>query len=399
MQAVLNFSGIFFILFLAWLMSYDRRNINYKIIGRNICIQFIWTLILVKFPAGIWAIETLGKALNKIVEFSFEGLGFVFGSLAQPTAPTGFIFAIQAIGSIIFTGCLISILNYYYILPFVISKIGRLVGTISGCAQLEGFVCTANMFLGGVEAPLTINRYLNVLTRSEMMVMLVANLGSMAINVLAGYAVLGIPPNLLVMSCALIPFTSIIFGKILLPETETPQYVETVDMEIKRENSLLEAIISGAMQGLNLILTICASIVAMISLVAMLNGILGCVDLSLNKIFSFIFQPIAYFLAIDPKYIPLVGNLLGTKLSLNECVAFVILGKEIAAMDPRTASIMAIMVSGFANFGTMAISLSGISALCPEKKSLLASLIFRANMGGFLLSIFNAMIVGLIMLF
>lgn len=397
MQILLNFIGIFVVLGLAYLLSYNRKAIDYKIVFRSIAIQFILALILVKFPIGVWCVTKVSEGVGKIISYSKIGMEFVFGSLTNSAGAAGYIFALQALGTIIFIGALVNVLNYIGILGYIIAKIGKVVNLLTGSSQLEGFVCSANMFMGDVESPMTISKYLHLLTKSEIMVILVSGLGSMSANILGGYVSLGMSAQDLIISTTLVPLTSIVIGKIILPQTETPVQVEDLTVVKNEAANIIDALSAGATQGIQLIIGICATMAAMISFVALGNGILSNFGLSFEQILSLAFSPFGYFLGLEEQYISLAGRLLGTKIILNEFVAFGILGKQIAAMDPRTATVLTIALSGFANIGSMAIVLSALGNLCPSKKGFLAQIIVKATLGGFLLSIMNAMIVGLVM--
>lgn len=397
MQILLNFLGIFVVLGLAYLLSYDRKSVDFKIVARCIGIQFIIAFILIKFPLGIWCVTKVGQGIGQLIGYSKIGMEFVFGSLTNAAGAAGYIFALQALGTIIFVGSLVSVLNYLGILGYIIAKIGYCVKFLTGSSQLEGFVCSANMFMGDVESPMTISKYLHLLTKSEMMVILVSSLGSMSANILGGYVSLGMSAQDLIISTTLVPLTSIAIGKIIMPQTEPPIQIENLNVTKSEAANIIDALATGANQGIQLIIGICATIAAMISFVALGNGILSNFGLSFEQILGIVFSPFGYLLGLDEKYVTLAGNLLGTKLILNEFVAFGFLGKQIAAMDPRTATVLTIAISGFANIGSMAIVLSALGSLCPSKKGFLAHIIVKATLGGFLLSVMNAMIVGLVM--
>lgn len=397
MHILLNFLGIFVILGLAYLLSYDRKSIDYKIVARSIAIQFVIAFLLVKFPLGVWCVTKVGESVSKLIGYSKIGMQFVFGSLTDAAGAAGYIFALQALGTIIFVGAMVSVLNYIGILGYVIAKIGKGVKFLTGASQLEGFVCSANMFMGDVESPMTISKYLHLLTKSEMMVIMVSGLGSMSANIIGGYVSLGMSAKDLIIATTLVPLTSIVLGKILMPQTETPVEVEDLKAAKSEAANIIDALATGANQGIQLIIGICATMAAMISFVALGNGILSNFGFSFEQILGFVFSPFGYLLGLEEQYVTLAGKLLGAKVILNEFVAFGFLGKQITAMDPRTATVLTIAISGFANMGSMAIVLSALGSLCPDKKTLLAQIIVKATIGGFLLSILNAMIVGLVM--
>lgn len=223
------------------------------------------------------------------------------------------------------------------------------MGKLMGTSEVESFVAVANMFLGQTDSPILVSKYLGQMTDSEVMVVLVSGMGSMSVSILGGYTALGIPMEYLLIASTLVPVGSIM--------------------------------------------------VAMVALVAAVNKLLGVCGISLQQVFSYVFAPFGFFLGLDPSEILLEGNLLGSKLVLNEFVAFQQLGGMISSMDYRTGMICAISLCGFANFSSLGICVSGIAVLCPEKKSTLARLVFKAMLGGVAVSLIGAMVVGLVTLF
>ena len=398
MNLLLNILGVTVVLLIIYALSYKRKALNLRLIGRSLLLQLVLAIILVKIPAGIWIVEQIGNILTKIVSYSHEGLQFVCGSLIEPTGPAGFIFIVQVLGTIIFVGSLVSVLAYLGILSWIIAKLGRLVGLLTGCSQLEGFVSTANVFLSDTESPLMMSRYLQFMTRSEIMVMLVSGMGSMSISILGGYIAMGIPARYLIIAGAMVPFASLAVSKILLPEQETPKTVEEIRYENKATN-IIEAIANGAMDGMQMVIAIAASIIAIISMVALINGTLENFGIRLEEILSWVFSPFGYLMGLDADLPQLAGKLLGCKIILTEFISFDILGKIISTMDERTAMMLSIACSGFANVSSMAICVSGISALCPGMKPVLSELVFKGMLGGFAVSIINAMLVGIVMWF
>ena len=311
--------------------------------------QFLIAVILVKVPAGRYVVSKVSDAVTSVINCGQDGLSFVFGSLADSTAAAGSVFAIQVLGNIVFLSALVSLLYYIGILGFVVKWIGKAVGKLMGTSEVESFVAVANMFLGQTDSPILVSKYLGQMTDSEVMVVLVSGMGSMSVSILGGYTALGIPMEYLLIASTLVPVGSIM--------------------------------------------------VAMVALVAAVNKLLGVCGISLQQVFSYVFAPFGFFLGLDPSEILLEGNLLGSKLVLNEFVAFQQLGGMISSMDYRTGMICAISLCGFANFSSLGICVSGIAVLCPEKKSTLARLVFKAMLGGVAVSLISAMVVGLVTLF
>ena len=311
--------------------------------------QFLIAVILVQVPAGRYVVSKVSDAVTSVINCGQDGLSFVFGSLADSTAAAGSVFAIQVLGNIVFLSALVSFLYYIGILGFVVKWIGKAVGKLMGTSEVESFVAVANMFLGQTDSPILVSKYLGQMTDSEVMVVLVSGMGSMSVSILGGYTALGIPMEYLLIASTLVPVGSIM--------------------------------------------------VAMVALVAAVNKLLGVCGISLQQVFSYVFAPFGFFLGLDPSEILLEGNLLGSKLVLNEFVAFQQLGGMISSMDYRTGMICAISLCGFANFSSLGICVSGIAVLCPEKKSTLARLVFKAMLGGVAVSLIGAMVVGLVTLF
>ncbi|WP_195986456.1 nucleoside transporter C-terminal domain-containing protein [Clostridium sp. D53t1_180928_C8] len=399
MKILISLLGIVVILSIMYIMSTNKKNIPYKTILKAVSIQFIIAFILVKFPLGRLAVEKVSSVVTRILDYGKDGLAFLFGSLADGAASTGFIFAIQTLGNIIFVSALVAALYYLGILGFVVKIIGKAVGKLLGTTQVESFVAVANMFLGQTESPILVSKYLNKMTESEILVVLVSGMGSMSATIIGGYTALGIPMEYLLIASALVPMGSIAISKILYPEIEEARQFDDISMDRKGDNeNLIGAISEGAMSGLNTALAIGASLIAIIALVAMVNGFLGIFGTTLQDLLSYLFAPIGWLMGLDGKEVLTAGQMLGTKIALNEFVAFEALGKILNELSYRTGLIITISLCGFANISSMGVCISGISALCPEKKNTLAKLAFKAMIGGFTVSVLSAMIVGVITL-
>ena len=289
----------------------------------------------------------------------------------------------------------------------VVKVIGGVIGKTLGTSNVESFVAVANVFLGQTEAPILVSKYLKGMTESELMLVLISGMGSLSATVLMGYAGMGIPMEYLLIAGALVPLGSIIVSKLILPEIAKEENAslasaecaagEEVSIDNKGDNAnLISAISQGANDGLHMALGIGASLIAIISLVALVNGILGVVGLSLEQILSYVFAPIGFLMGLAKEDVFTAGQLLGSKLILNEFVAFGQLGKILNTLDYRTGLMMSISLSGFANIASMGICISGISVFCPEKRAVLARLAFRGMIGGFCVSLLSSLIVGLI---
>lgn len=400
MKFVLNLLGIVVVLGLVFLLSWDRKNIKWKAVLKAVIVQFIVAILLVKVPIGKKIVSVLSDGVTAVINCGQEGLSFVFGSLADSMASTGSIFIVQTLGNIIFVSALVSLLYYIGVLGFVVKWIGKAVGKIMGTTEVESFVAVANMFLGQTDSPILVSKYIGNMTDSEILVILVSGMGSMSVSILGGYHALGIPMDYLLIASAMVPVGSILISKMLLPQTEPVQTITDVKMDNKGDNSnVIDAIAEGAGTGMQMVISIAASLVGIIGIVAVINMLLGFFGISLEQIFSYVFAPFGFLMGLDGQNILMEGTLLGNKLIVNEFIAFKELGAVLDTLDPRTGMITAISLCGFANLSSLGICVSGIAVLCPEKKSTLSRLVFRAMLGGVLVSLLSAMIVGFIMLF
>ena len=400
MKLVLNLLGIVVVIAFMFAISMNRKAVNVKRIFTTLFAQFIIAGLLVKLPQGRKAIAAVSTGVEKVLSYGSEGIQFVFGSLGDPAAPTGFIFAFQTLTNIVFISSLVAVLFYTGILGFVVSKIGWVIGKLFKTSEVESFVAVANMFLGQTDSPILVAKYLDFMTESEVMLVLVSGMGSMSVSIIAGYVALGIPMEYLLIASTMVPVGSILLSKIVCPQTEKIQELGEVKMDRKGDNeNVLDALAGGALDGMNMAMAIGASLIAIISIVALINGILGIFNLSLETILSYVFAPMGYLMGLEGKEVLTAGELLGSKLILNEFVAFGKLGPMLASMTERTGMMLSVSLAGFANVSSIGICISGISVLCPEKRPVLAKLAMRAMFSGFCVSVLSALIVGIWLLF
>ncbi|HGD0088434.1 TPA: NupC/NupG family nucleoside CNT transporter [Streptococcus agalactiae] len=400
MQFIYSIIGILLVLGIVYAISFNRKSVSLSLIGKALIVQFIIALILVRIPLGQQVVSVVSTGVTKVINCGQAGLNFVFGSLADSGAKTGFIFAIQTLGNIVFLSALVSLLYYVGILGFVVKWIGKGVGKIMKSSEVESFVAVANMFLGQTDSPILVSKYLGRMTDSEIMVVLVSGMGSMSVSILGGYIALGIPMEYLLIASTMVPIGSILIAKILLPQTEPVQKIDDIKMDNKGNNAnVIDAIAEGASTGAQMAFSIGASLIAFVGLVSLINMMLSGLGIRLEQIFSYVFAPFGFLLGFDHKNILLEGNLLGSKLILNEFVSFQQLGDLIKSLDYRTALVATISLCGFANLSSLGICVSGIAVLCPEKRGTLARLVFRAMIGGIAVSMLSAFIVGIVTLF
>ena len=398
MQLVLSLLGIIVVIGLLWLLSWNRKEIDWKLVVKAVVIQFILAFFIIKVPVGQTVLTVASDAISAVVNCGKDGLAFVFGDLADSSKMS--VFFVQSLGGVIFVSALVELLYYIGVLGFVVKWLGKAVGKVMGSTAVESFVAVANVFLGQTSAPVLVSKYIKNMTDSEVLVVLVSGMGSMEVSILAAYAGMGIPMEYLLMASVLVPVGSILIAKMILPETETAVSIDEIKMDNKGQNSnAIDAVVSGASTGMSMVINIASSLVAVIGLVALINLILGFANLSLETIFSYVFAPFGFLMGLDVENAMKEGMLLGQKLALNEFVAFDTLGSFIESLDSRVAMVASISLAGFANLGSMGICVGGIGVLCPEKRGTLSKLVFKAMLGGMLLSILSAIICGIVALF
>lgn len=372
MKLLLNVVGILLVLAISWLISWDRKSVKWKNVGVALITELIIAIIIVKIPIGQKIITLLSNGLTAVINCGNEGLTFVFGDLFTSDMS---IFIIKSLGNIIFVSAFVSVLYYLGVIGFVVKWIGKAVGRLMGTTEVESFVAVANMFLGHTDSPILVSKYLKDLTDSEIFLILVSGMGSMSASILGGYHALGIPMEYLLIASAMVPIGSIMISKIISPQTEQVKSITDVKMDNKGNNTnAIDALAEGANTGMQMVISIGASIVGFVGIVAVINLILGMFHVNLAQIFSYVFAPFGYFMGLDTQNVLFEGTLLGNKVILNEFVAFQELSTKLSTLDPRTGMICAISLCGFANLSSMGMCIGGIGVLCPEKEELFPGL-------------------------
>lgn len=397
MKLLLNILGILLVLAISWLISWDRKSVKWKKVGVALITELIIAILVVKVPIGQKIITLLSNGLTAVINCGNEGLTFVFGDLFTSDMS---IFIIKGLGNIIFVSAFVSVLYYLGAIGFVVKWIGKAVGKLMGTTEVESFVAVANMFLGHTDSPILVSKYLKDLTDSEIFLILVSGMGSMSASILGGYHMLGIPMEYLLIASVMVPIGSIMISKIISPQTEHAKSITDVKMDNKGNNTnVIDAMAEGANTGMQMVISIGASIVGFVGIVAVVNLILGVFHVNLAQIFSYVFAPFGYFMGLDMQNVLFEGTLLGNKVILNEFVAFQELSTKLSTLDTRTGMICAISLCGFANLSSMGMCIGGIGVLCPEKRGTISRLVFRSMIGGAFVSITSALIVSMVTLF
>lgn len=408
----LSLVGIAAILLLALLFSKHRRQINYRQVLSALAMQFGIGFLLLRVFGGSAAeggsLQGFANLIQSLYGFADQGTQFVFGSLANPAGNWGFIFAIKVLPIIIFFGALMSLLFYWGVVQKLVNLIGKVVQPILGTSGAETLCAIANSFLGQTEAPLLIRHYLIKMTKSEMFVVMVSGMATVSGAIMAVYAVMGVPAQHILIAVLMAVPGSILIAKIIYPQTETVLATEHAQSEqVGQAKNMFDAISAGTVDGLGLAMNVGAMLIVFISLMALLNAILaGCGSLAnsilgtnlpklgLDLIFSYLFSPFAYLLGFTGTEASYAAELLGTKVTVNELVAF---SKMVQmGLSERAYAIMTYALCGFSNFSCIGIQVGGIGALVPERRAWLTELGLLTVLASSLANLMSALMVSLI---
>src|SRR5438876_3265344 len=391
--------GILTMLGLAFAFSTNRRAIRVKTVAWGLGLQAAFAVFVLKADIGRRVFQKAGDAVNRLLSYAFAGSSFVFGDLGKQGSHLGFYFAFQVLPTVIFIAAFFAVLYHYGVMQFIIKQVARVMTSFMGASGAESLNVAARIFMGQTEAPLTIRPFLPDLTRSELMTVMTSGMAHVSGGIMAAYIAFGIEPKHLLSAVIMTAPGTILISKMLVPETEQPKTAGRVvmnekEVEAEKHENVLGAIARGTTDGLNLALNIAAMLISFLALIALSNGILGGIHnglahfgflwfpSSLERIFGTLFAPVAWVIGIPWHDCPIIGSLLGTRMVLNELVAFSLLGPQKAALDPRSFTIATFALCGFANLSSIGIQIGGIGALAPNKKGELARLGVRAMLAG-----------------
>ncbi|MBF0706307.1 NupC/NupG family nucleoside CNT transporter [Alkalihalobacillus hwajinpoensis] len=384
------------VLAIAWLMSNKKKSVKWRTIGVGVLIEGLFVLFVLKVNAGKVMLEKASAAVQNVINYSNEGIQFVFGGLYEETGLT-FVFAINVLAVIIFISALVSALYYMRIIPLIVQVIGITIGKLMGTTKVETFNAVGNSFLGLAEAPLLVKPYLKLLTRSEIFAIMVGGTASASGAILVGYSLMGIELKYLLISVFSVPFVSLVIAKVMEPETEVSQTNDKVKMKKTDHANIFEAIADGTVSGVMLALNIGGLLIAFISILAVVNGMLGFVGTDLSSILGYIFYPFALLVGIPTDEAFRAASIIGTKMSINEFVAFQNLTAIQAQLSDKTVAILSVALCNFANFSSIGQLIIGLGSLEPTKRSQVSKLGLKAIIGGTLASFITAIFVGMFM--
>jgi CNT family concentrative nucleoside transporter len=406
--------GILTMLALAFLFSTNRRAIRGKTVAWGLALQLTFAVFVLKVEVGRAIFQKAGDVVNRLLSYSSYGSQFVFGDLGKPGGRLGFYIAFQVLPTVIFIAAFFAVLYHYGIMQFVVRQAARVMTRFMGASGAESLNVAASIFMGQTEAPLTIRPFLPEMTRSELMTVMTSGMAHVSGGIMAAYIAFGVEPKHILSAVIMTAPGAIVISKMLVPETEIPKTAGRVvmsqeEVDAEKQENLLGAIARGTTDGLHLALNIAAMLISFLALVALTNGILGGIHnglthvgiswfpSSLETILGTLFAPVAWIVGVPWRDCAAVGNLLGTRMALNEVVAFSMLGPQRAMLDPRSFTIATFALCGFANFGSIGIQIGGIGALAPNKRGELARLGFRAMLAGTMANLMSAAIAGMLL--
>ena len=401
--------GAVVILAIAYAFSTNRAAIRWATVAWGLGLQIVFALIVLKTSVGQRVFSVLGTYITKLLGFASVGSAFVFGPLGDSSlwtrvmvgalgpegAQSASIFAFQVLPTIIFIAALFAILYYFGVMQLVVRVFAVLMHRVMKASGAESLNVAASIFMGQTEAPLTIRPYLPDMTYSELMTVMTSGMAHISGGIMAAYILFGIEAKHLLTAVIMTAPGTIMMAKMLVPETEVPKTMGSVKLEVENTDvNVIDAAGRGTGEGLHLALNVGAMLISFLALVALVNYLLGFAHLSMQQIFGWVFAPVAWSMGVPWKDAPVIGNLLGTRMVLNEFVAYSQLGPMKATLDPKSFTIATFALCGFANFSSIGIQLGGIGALAPSRRQDLARLGVRAMIAGTLANFVTATIAG-----
>jgi len=409
--------GAAVILGIALLFSTNRRAINWTTVAWGLGLQVVFAMLVLKTPVGQTVFSQLGDAITKLLGFSSVGSDFVFGplgtrsvwgrvtnaTLGQDGERYATIFAFQVLPTIIFIAALFAILYYFGVMQIVVRVFAVVMHRVMKASGAESLNVAASIFMGQTEAPLTIRPYLPEMTQSELMTVMTSGMAHISGGIMAAYISFGIEAKHLLTAVIMTAPGTIMMAKMLVPETEVPKTMGSVKLEVEKTDvNVIDAAGRGTGEGLQLALNVGAMLISFLALIALVNALLGYIPfqgepLSLGRIFGWAFAPVAWAMGVPWRDAPQIGNLLGTRMAINEFVAYSQLGPLKASLDPKSFTIATFALCGFANFSSIGIQIGGIGALAPNRRHDLARLGIRAMFAGTLANFMTATIAGFLL--
>ena len=412
MERFTGLLGIVLILGVAFLMSNNRKAINYRTVGVGLLLQVLLAVFILKTAVGQSLFQWLGDSINTLLGQADKGALFVFGSLVDRDLMTkafgpgnDYIFFFKVVPTIIFVAVLVNMFYHLGILQRIVSTMGKGVHWLMGVSGAEALSNVASTFVGQVEAQIMIKPYLKNMTKSELMASMTGSFACIAGGVMAVYISLGVPAAYLLAASLMAAPGALVISKIIFPETEKSETEGEVKLSIEKTHAnLVDAIAAGASEGLKVGLNVIAMLIGFIALIALvdlglgqLGGLINMPTLSMNLILGKVFSVFAFAMGVPAVDIEVAGALMGKKMVVNEFVAYLDMVKIKDKLSPKTIAITSFALCGFANFSSVAIQIGGIGELAPTRRSDLAKLGFKALIAGTLASYLSATLAGLLL--
>ncbi len=403
--------GLAAMLLLAWLFSTNRRAIRWRTVFWGLALQLLFALIVLRSSTGQAVLTASGNGINHVLSYAFAGSQMVFGELGKQHSSFGLIVAFQVLPTIIFISALFAALYHIGLMQLIVRLFARIMQKTMSISGAESLNVAASIFMGQTEAPLTIRPFLPGATQSELMTIMTSGMAHVSGGIMAAYILYGIEAKHLLSAVIMTAPGTILIAKMLVPETSVPATFGKATVpedEAHKEENLIGAIARGTIDGGRLAFNVGIMLVSFLALIALVNGcflglhhVLGAHRIpfpqSLNTVLGFFFAPIAWLIGIPWHAARMVGDLLGTRMVLNELVAFAQLGNEKGVLDPRSFTIATFALCGFANVGSIGMQIGGIGALAPGRRNDLAKLGLRAMLAGTMANLMSASIVGVLL--
>lgn len=398
MAILFGIIGVTVLILCAYLLSESRSAINWKTISRALLLQIGFAALVLYFPLGQAALSSLSNGVSGLLGFADVGIRFLFGDLAD----TGFIFAVRVLPIIIFFSALISALYYLGVMQKVIALIGGGIQRFLGTSKAESLVATGNIFLSQGESPLLVRPFLANMTRSELFAVMAGGMASVAGSVLGGYAGLGVELKYLIAASFMAAPGSLMMAKIIVPERGVPIDQSQVELDKAQDSNLIDALASGAMNGMKVAVAVGTMLIAFVSVIAMVNtglenlgDLVGFSGITLQAMFGYLFAPLAWVIGIPSHEVLAAGSYIGQKVVMNEFVAFIDFVEHKALLSEHSQVIITFALCGFANIGSIAIQLGSIGVIAPERRSEVANLGIKAVIAGTLANLMSACLAGI----
>ena len=399
--------GILAVLLAAWLGSTDRRRIRWRTVAWGLGLQLTFAFLVLRFDYGQRAMSWAGGVVKSMLASTYAGTQVLFGPLGVPSGSMGSIFAFQVLPTIIFISAFFAVLYHIGVMQIVIRALAWIMLKTMRISGAESMNVAASIFMGQTEAPLTIRPFLSKATRSELMTIMTSGMAHVSGGIMAMYIAQGVAAEHLLSAVIMTSPGTILIAKMLVPETEVPATEGRVVIpkdELHKDENLIGAIARGTIDGGRLAFNVAIMLISFLALVALLDSLLGWthglsymhwVPGSLGQILGFLFAPVAWLIGVPWHDCGAIGNLLGTRMALNEVIAYIALGAQKATLAPRSFIIATFALCGFANLSSIGIQIGGIGALVPERRNELAKLGFRAMLAGTMANLISASIAGI----